>query len=389
MAASTWIWESAQWPTLTYDLETLAEPLRRARTEYGRLLGKAEMIGADELARVERDVWSEEAVSTAAIEGETLDLASVRSSVARRLGITPDFVVIPRNVEGLLDVMESAAADWDKELTGERLCRWQGALFPAGGSALRPIETGKYRSHDNPMRIVSGPPGREKVHYVAPPSAAVRAEMHSFLEWFNRSSGTSLDGVLRAGLAHVRFESIHPFEDGNGRIGRAIIDLALAQDAHRPTRLHGISTELRRRQKDYYEALNQAQRGAGDVTDWLRWFTHAFADSCLASAEVIAESVVRARFWSDQKHAAINERQRKVLNKMLDAGPGRFVGGLTQRKFAAMTAVSPATAWRDIEDLLKKGLIAKGEGAGRSTYYDVAIPGWGWVNPLHSKLQKR
>jgi Fic family protein len=254
---------------------------------------------------------------------------------------------------------------------------------------LRAIETGKYRSHDNPMRIVSGPPGREKVHYVAPPSAAVRAEMHSFLEWFNRSSGTSLDGVLRAGLAHVWFESIHPFEDGNGRIGRAIVDMALAQDAHRPTRLHGISTELRRRQKDYYEALNQAQRGAGDVTDWLRWFTHAFADSCLASAEVIAESLVRARFWSDQKHAAINERQRKVLNKMLDAGPGRFVGGLTQRKFAAMTGVSPATAWRDIEDLLKKGMIAKGEGAGRSTYYDLAIPGWGWVNPLHSKQQKR
>src|SRR5271167_1374393 len=219
MSTPNWIWQSPQWPTLTYSLEPLTEPLRRARTEFGRLLGKAEMIGADELARVECDVWSEEAVSTAAIEGETLDLANVRSSVARRLGITPDFVAVPRNVEGLLDVMESAAADWDKELSGERLCRWQGALFPAGGSALRTIATAKYRSHDDPMKIVSGPPGREKVHYVAPPSAAVRAEMHSFLEWFNRSRGTSLDGVLRAGLAHVWFESIHPFEDGNGRIG--------------------------------------------------------------------------------------------------------------------------------------------------------------------------
>jgi len=248
--------------------------------DWGRLFGRAEMISADELVRVERDIWSEEAVSTAAIEGEALDLASVRSSVARRLGINPDFgEAVPRNVEGLLDVMESAAADWDSVLGNERLCRWQAALFPQGGSPLRAIATGRYRSHDDPMEIVSGPIGRQRVHYVAPPSAAVRAEMHNFLEWFNRTKGTILDGVLRAGLAHLWFESIHPFEDGNGRVGRAIIDMALAQDARRPTRLHGVSTELRRRQKDYYEALNQAQRGAGDVTSWLVWFTRAFADS--------------------------------------------------------------------------------------------------------------
>ncbi len=379
MSSTSWIWQSTQWPALTYNLEQLTEPLRRARTEYGRLFGRAEMIGADELIRVERDVWSKEAVSTAAIEGEDLNLASVRSSVGRRLGITPDFVaVVPRNVEGLLDVMESAAGDWESELSGERLSRWQGALFPEGGSALHVIEAGRYSSHDDPMKIVSGPAGRERVHYVAPPSAAVRAEMHSFLEWFNRTRGTSLDGVLRAGLAHVWFESIHPFEDGNGRVGRAIIDMALAQDARRPTRLHGVSIELRRRQKDYYEALNQAQRGSGDVTAWLAWFTSAFADSCHASAEMIGEALVRARFWSDHRHAVLNERQRKVLNKMLDAGPGRFEGGMTQRKYAAMTGVSPMTAWRDIDDLLKKGMIAQGEGAGRSTHYNLAIHGWAW-----------
>lgn len=379
MSNASWIWQSASWPTLTYDLGRLALPLRRARTEYGRLFGRAEMIGADELNRVERDVWSQEAVSTAAIEGETLDLASVRSSVGRRLGMTPDLVaVVPRNIEGLLDVMESAAVDWDSELTGERLSQWQAALFPSGGSALRAIETGRYRSHDNPMTIVSGPIGREKVHYIAPPTAAVRAEMHSFLEWFNRTRGTSLDGILRAGLAHVWFESIHPFEDGNGRVGRAILDMALAQDARTPTRLHGVSIELRRRQKPYYEALNEAQRGTGDVTAWLEWFTNVFADSCQVSAELIGESLVRARFWSDHKLAALNQRQRKVLNKMLDAGPGRFEGGLTQRKYVAMTGVSPVTAWRDIEDLLSKGMIAQGEGAGRATYYNLAIPGWAW-----------
>jgi Fic family protein len=379
MNAAPWIWTSPAWPSLTYDLEQLGEPLRRARVEHARLFGKAEAIGVDELARVQRDVWSGDAVATAAIEGEALDLASVRSSVARRLGITSDFIAaVPRNIEGLLDVMESAAADWDSELTEDRLCRWQAALFPAGGSALRSIETGCYRSHDDPMQIVSGPIGYEKVHYVAPPSASVRAEMHSFLEWFNRTRSTSNDGILRAGLAHVWFESIHPFEDGNGRIGRAIIDIALAQDARKPTRLHGVSTALRRRQKSYYDALNQAQRGTGDVTAWLEWFTTVFTESCQASAALVEESLVRARFWSDHNHFDLNERQRKVLNKMLEAGPGRFEGGLTQRKYVGMTGVSAVTAWRDMEDLVKKGLIEQGDAAGRSTYYNLAIPGWAW-----------
>ncbi len=379
MIDRTWVWQSTVWPSLTYKLELLTDPLRRARTEFGRLLGHAEMIGADEVARVERDVWSKEAVSTAAIEGETLDLASVRSSVARRLGISSDFVAaVPRNVEGLLDVMESAAADWDSELTVDRLNRWQAALFPAGGSALRPIATGRYREHDAPMKIVSGPVGNETVHYVAPPTSTVRPEMHSFLEWFNRTRATSLDGILRAGLAHVWFETIHPYEDGNGRVGRAIIDMALAQDARNPTRLHGISIQLRRHQKDYYNSLNQAQRGAGDVTEWLAWFTGAFADSCRASAELIGESLARARFWSDHKNSAINQRQRKVLGKMLDAGPGQFEGGLTQRKYRALTGVSTVTAWRDIEDLLSKKLIRQGQGAGRSTHYNIGIAGWEW-----------
>lgn len=379
MAGGKWIWQSTAWPGLTYDLVRLTDPLRRARMELGRLFGQAEMIGADEVARLERDVWSLEAVSTAAIEGETLDLASVRSSVGRRLGIRSDFLAaVPRNVEGLLDVMESAAADWDSDLTADRLHRWQAALFPAGGSALRPIETGRYREHDDPMEIVSGPVGRETVHYVAPPSSAVRPEMHNFLEWFNRTRNTSLDGILRAGLAHVWFETIHPYEDGNGRVGRAIVDLALAQDARKPTRLHGLSIHLRRHQKDYYQSLNHAQRSAGDVTDWLAWFAGAFADSCRASAELIGESLERARFWSEHKAIAINQRQRKVLGKMLDAGRGQFEGGLTQRKYAALTGVSAVTAWRDIEDLLSKKLITQGQGAGRATHYNIGIPGWEW-----------
>ena len=379
MVVPVWIWVSPTWPKLTYDPERLAGPLGRARTESGRLLGKAEAIGAVELSLVQRDVWAGEAMATAAIEGEALELASVRSSVARRLGITPNFATsAPRNVEGLLDVMESAVTDWNSELTEERLCRWQAALFPGGGSALRPIDVGSYRSHADPMRIVSGPIGRESVHYIAPPSAAVRAEMRSFLDWFNQTRETSLDGVLRAGLSHVWFESIHPFEDGNGRVGRAVVDMALAQDARAATRLHGVAAEMRRRQAEYYGALNHAQRGTGEVTSWLEWFTNVVADSCRASTTMIDEALVRARFWTEHKHASLNERQRKVLNRMLEAGPGRYEGGLTPRKYAGTTNASKATATREIAELVSKGLLVRGKAAGRSTYYNLAIPAWGW-----------
>jgi Fic family protein len=374
-----WIWTGQAWPPLDYDHARLTVPLSSARAEFGRLLGKAESVGADELATLQRDVWSGEAIATAAIEGETLDLASVRSSVARRLGIAADFVaVVPRNVEGLLDVMESAAASWSEQLTDEQLCRWQAALFPAGGTALRRIATGRYRTHADPMQIVSGPPGRETIHYVAPPSAAIPDEMRRFLDWFNhtRSDG-SLDGILRAGLAHLWFESIHPFEDGNGRVGRAIIDMALAQDARSPSRLHGVAGELRRRQSEYYRALNEAQRGGGEVTAWLEWFVLAVAAGCRASSELIDEALARARFWNTHRHVSLNARQRKALNRMLEAGPGRFAGGLTQRKYVALTGASTATATRDIGDLVQKGLLWRGDAAGRSTYYEIAVPGWG------------
>lgn len=381
MPDTLWIWKSPTWPKLTYRAEPLAEPLKCARAESGRLFGKAEAIGATELASVEGEVWSSEAVATAAIEGEVLNLASVRSSVAHRLGIKADFMAaVPRNVEGLLDVMESAAGDWESDLTRERLCRWQAALFPAGGTALRNIETGRYRTRSDPMQIVSGPVGSETVHYVAPPSAAVPAEMHAFLDWFNRSRTTSEDGLLRAGIAHVWFESIHPFEDGNGRVGRAVVDLALAQAAGRATRLHGVSTELHRRQTQYYDALNEAQRGTGDVTEWLGWFLRIYADACHATSALVDECLVRARFWSDHKHIALNERQRKVINKMLEAGPGLFEGGLTLRKYINMTDASRATAFRDIADLVEHAVLVA-EGTGRATRYNLTLPGWGWRPP--------
>ena len=378
-----WIWESPTWPELSYSAERLAGPLGQARIELGRLFGKAEAIGLRDLIAVERDVWSSEAVATAAIEGERLEHASVRSSVAKRLGLPSEAAAsLPRSTEGLLDVMESAVADWDSALTHDRLWRWQAALFPAGGTGLRQITTGAYRVHEDPMQIVSGAIGREQVHYVAPPSAAMRAEMQRLVEWFNASRDGALDGIVRAGLSHIWFESVHPFEDGNGRVGRAVLDLALAQDMRRATRLHGISAELRRRQNEYYEALNAAQRGTGDVTDWLLWFIDILTQSCRITGALIDESLARARFWNDHRGVDLNERQRKALNRMLEAGPGRFEGGLTVRKYVSITGAPRTTAWRDLDELQAKGLVLR-FGIGRATRYELPIPGWQWQSGKH------
>jgi len=373
-----WVWQARAWPELTFESEKLATALSRARVEQGRLLGKAEAVGFDNLPLAQQDVWAGEAMATAAIEGEALNLAAVRSSVARRLGMGPSVGAAPRDVEGLLDVMEDAARNWNLDLTEVRLCRWQAALFPTGYSSLRPVEVGRYRTRTEPMQIVSGPVGKETVHYEAPRSGDVQDEMRRFLDWFNQERAPdSVDGIVRAGIAHVRFESIHPFEDGNGRVGRAIVDMALAQNVRLPYRLHGMSVELHRQQKEYYEALNRAQRGAGDVTEWLLWFVDAFAASCAASARLVDESLARARFWSDHRATPLNERQRKALNRMLEVGPSRFEGGMTPRKYQALSGTTRITATRDLTELAANGLLVR-EGAGRSTFYNLAIPGWGW-----------
>src|SRR5258708_11068578 len=324
----------------------------------GRLRGRADAIGEDELTVIVGDIWAGNAVATSAIEGEVLDMAAVRSSVANRLGATPARVAAaPRNVEGLLDVMNDATANWQSELSEERLISWQAALFPEGRSGLRRVETGTFRTRGDPMRIVSGPAGKEIVHYEAPPSAAVRAEMRRFLDWFNGSKDSAaVDGILRAGLAYLWFESIHPFADGNGRIGRAIIDMTVSQDMRLASRLHGISMELQRRQTDYRSALNHALRGTGDATDWLVGFVGAFWESCRTSIATIAEPLVRAKFWNQHRNVELNARQRKALNRMLAAGPGKFEGGMTPQKYIALTKAKYITTNRDLVDLVDKRL---------------------------------
>jgi Fic family protein len=377
--STSWIWQSTAWPKFTFDHTRLVEPLIRARDTAGRLHGKADAIGTDELVAVERDVWADSAVATAAIEGETLNLEAVRSSVNGRLGlVTPSEVPVPRKVEALVEVLNDAAVHWQAPLTEERLISWQAMICDERRSGPIKVETGRFRSDS--VEVISGPEGRKTVHYEGPPADSVGLEMRVFLDWFNGGKNSSgLDGLVRAGLAHVWFESIHPFADGNGRVGRAILDMAISQDAKSASRLHGLSIQISAKKTLYYDALNRAQRGSGDVTDWLVWFINIFADSCQTSLRVIDEALVRTRFWSVNKDVPLNARQRKALSRMLGAGPGKFEGGMTPRKYMALTkANNRLTANRDLTDLVEKRLLVRG-GAGRSTFYNLAIPGWGWV----------
>jgi Fic family protein len=379
MPTPQWIWQSPNWPQFSFDPTRLIEPLSRARDAAGRLRGKAEAIGADELVAVERDVWAGSAVATAAIEGETLNLEAVRSSVTGRLGLAAQSdVPLSRNVEALLDVMNDAAAHWQDALTAERLIAWQALLCEESRSGLLKVESGRFRSDS--VEVISGPEGRKTVHYEGPPAAALRSEMRVFIDWFNGTQDSAaLDGLLRAGLSHVWFESIHPFADGNGRVGRAILDMAIAQDSKSTSRLHGLSIQILAKRSEYYDALNRATRGSGDVTDWLVWFTDTFAESCQTSLHLLEEALVRTQFWNAHKDVPLNARQRKALVRMLGAGPGKFEGGMTPRKYVGLTkANNRLTANRDLSDLVEKQLLVR-EGAGRSTFYNLTIPGWGWV----------
>lgn len=377
-----WVWQDPDWPQLTFDAATITPILNAARFAQGKLVGMGAAIGLDEAGRTGGEVWVGDALATAAIEGERLNADAVRSSVARRMGISAPHVNATRAVEGLLDVMTDAAGNWDTPLTNARICKWQAALFPDDGARLVSIKTGAYRTHAEPMQIVSGPIGRETIHYQAPPSANVAVEMAHFLAWFNKtrptSAGAPLDGLVRAGLAHLWFEIIHPFEDGNGRVGRAVIDLALAQDFQRDTRIWGVSAALLRQQTNYYAALNAASRSGANVTVWLVWFLQVFRDACEHSAGLIAVTVARAQFWATHRAVAINGRQRKALEKLLDAGPGQFAGGMTPRKYQSLVGTTGVTATRDLASLAESGLLTR-RGAGRSTYYEINISGWEWV----------
>ena len=372
--APPYVWQRSTWPAWQYDSQALAETLAQARLSQGVVLGKAQAVGmqGEAFSSVINEIWFQEVMATAAIEGEKLDFDQVRSSVMRMLGIA-DTGVSSRHVDGLVEVMQDAVQNFLAPLDEDRLCRWQSALFPGGTSGIKRIEIGRYRTFAEPMQIVSGPPGHEVTHYRAPDSAQVASEMARFIAWLNQPSAD--DGIVRAAIAHLWFETIHPFEDGNGRIGRAIIDLVIAQDANSPIRLYSLSRQLQKNRSAYYDALNLAQCGNGDITSWVQWFATQFTAACINSERLIDQALDKARYWATHSADQLNERQRKVLQKLLDAGDGGILGGLTAEKYCKITGTSKATATRDLADLLQKqALILRG--VGKATKYYANVPGW-------------
>lgn len=393
-----YIWQHPAWPQFTFDVAALAPALERARLEQGRLLGLLGAIGLEQATAVQRELWVQEALATAAIEGEQLNLESLRSSVAHRLHLA-DAPGTDRSVDGLVQVMADALTNHSAPLELDRLCRWQSALFPGGTSGIARIAVGRVRDHMDAMQIVSGALGREVVHYEAPPSAQVTGEMERLLAWFESTrpavGAMAVNGIARAALVHLWFESIHPFEDGNGRLGRALADMALAQDMHAQdtlaspalVRVYGMAHQMLKTRAAYYDALNHAQRlkgiapeaGSLDVTPWVLWFVQAFAQACVASQAVVRDATDKAQFRLRAAQCQTNERQRKVLERLLEAGHlgsgGGFLGGMTTDKYAKIAGTSKPTASRDLADLLAQGLL-RVEGVGKATRYAVNVPGW-------------
>lgn len=363
-----YIWEQAAWPRFRWDAEALLGPLGETRLKQGRLLGRMQALGFDLQLEAQLQALTAEAVKSSDIEGEVLDAASVRSSLARRLGV-PEAAAAPvdRRAEGVAEMMLDATRNHSAPLTAERLFAWHAALFPTGYSGLSRIRTGGWRDDaSGPMQVVSGALGRERVHYQAPPAARLGEEMSAFLAWFEAPG--PMDGLLRAGLSHLWFVTIHPFEDGNGRIARAIADLALARSEGSPQRFYSLSSQIRRERADYYAQLEATQKGGLEVTAWLAWFL-ASLGRALDGAEAEMAGVLRkAEFWRTHQALPLNPRQRLVLNRWLDG----FEGHLTARKWAVLAKCSPATAQRDIADLLDRGVLVRNPGGSKNTSYGIA-----------------
>ncbi|MBI5488873.1 MAG: Fic family protein [Deltaproteobacteria bacterium] len=368
-----YIWQRDEWPDFRWDAATLLAPLADARHKQGRLLARMQDLGFEPQRDAEWRATVDDVVRTSDIEGEKLDLASVRSSVARRLGL-PDAGLAPadRRVEGLVDVMLDAMKNHAAPLTVERLWTWQAALFPTGYSGLRKITVGAWRTdREGPMQVVSGPEGRQKVHYEAPPATGIDRELKRFLAWFN--APPPIDGVLLSGVAHLWFVTIHPFEDGNGRIARALADLALARAEGTGRRFYSVSSRIARERKRYYEVLERTQKGRLDVTGWLEWYVSCF-DAAMDDAEAATRSVRRkADFWRRVADEPLSARQKTVLNRFLDG----FLGNLTARKWATLASCSVDTAQRDINDLLARRLLVRNPGGSKRTSYAVT----GFENP--------
>lgn len=372
---ATYIHEQPGWPEFSWDHRAVAAALAAVRHKQGRLLGKMENLGFELRSEASLVVLTSEVVKSSAIEGETLDPNEVRSSIARRLGL--DAAGLPkagRNVEGVVELMLDATRNFAAALTDQRLFAWHASLFPTGRNGMGRITVGAWRvTEDDPMQVVSGPMGRENVHFEAPEASRVAAEMQRFLEWFNTSM--SVDPVLKAGVAHFWFVTIHPFADGNGRIARAIADMALARADGTPDRFYSMSAQIELERKDYYQKLEAAQRGDVNITHWLAWFLGCLDRALDAADQTLVAVFRKARIWNAINRQPVNDRQRKVINRMLDG----FEGFLSSSKYAKLAKCSPDTALRDLHELHERGILVRNPGRGRSTSYRLAE-----LDPLES-----
>jgi Fic family protein len=364
-----YIHELEAWPNFTWDDKTLSEKLGRVRHNMGLILGQMNAAGFKQREETLLKTLTLDVTKSSAIEGEILNTAQVRSSIARRLGIeVAGMIISDRRVDGVVEMMLDATQKFNLPLTADRLYGWHSSLFPSGKSSLNKITVGNWRSDETgPMQVVSGPLGKELVHYQAPDAKQVPAEMDLFLNWFNDEQ--HLDPVIKAGIAHLWFVTIHPFDDGNGRITRAITDMQLAKADRSTQRFYSMSAQIEKERNAYYDILEDTQKGNLDITGWLAWFFDCLDRSMDNTVDVLEKISIRTRFWDKHQDKALNARQKKVADMLLDD----FFGSLNVSKWAKITKSSTDTALRDIRDLMSKGILAQNEGGGRNTSYSIIL----------------
>lgn len=365
-----YIYQLPGWPLYEYDVRALMPKLSDVLIRQGMLFGRLEALGFHELQDAKLDAITAEVVKSSEIEGEILDLEEVRLSVASRLGMNVGGVPSGDYVEGVVEMAMDASERCFNPLDEERLFGWHAALFPEGRGAFGRLRVADWRDDaQGPMQVVSRPMRpTEHIHFEAPAAPLIPQEMRTFLEWFGSDDEAS--GILKAGIAHLWFVTIHPFEDGNGRIGRAILDMALARADRRPYRCYSVSAQIRKERAGYYAALESAQRGSLDYTEWLEWYLGCLDRALVAAAETISSAMARNRFWHTHNDKELNGRQRKIISRMLIGIEGK----MTKRKWRAMANCGAMTAFRDIDDLVEKGILIGDGGAGRSTAYVIVLP---------------
>ena len=371
--ARRYIWQFPTWPEFRWDSTVLLKLLGDCRFQQGSLLAQMRELGFEVQQQARAEVLIEEALKTSEIEGVRLDMRAVRSSVARRLGLPPAGMPEVTNLlaDGVVEILLDATQNHGRKPIAGRLFGWHAALFPTGYSGIHKIRVAAWRDdRQGPMQVVSGPIGRQKVHYQAPPADRLKDEMKRFFRWWHKSRN-EMDGILRAGVAHLWFVAVHPFDDGNGRIARTLTDMALAQDENLATRCYSLSSQIMAERDAYYKILERTNKQDGDITEWLRWFLTSMSRAVLNSNRLLSSVMQKARFWKRHAQTDLNNRQRKALNRLLDAGPDGFEGGLSNRKYAGMTHVSRATAQRELADLVKKGILRQNPAGGRSASYSL------------------